>query len=105
MVSSLSLLTFTHDANGTAIGPLFLGPLSEVYGRVIVLQLANLFFLVFNLVCGFAQTTTQLIVFRLLAGLGGSAPMAVGGGVLGDCFSNEQRGLAVALYSLGPIMG
>lgn len=45
-----------------AFGPLFLGPLSELYGRVPVLQLANLFFLVFNLVCGFAQTGTQLIV-------------------------------------------
>ena len=32
-----------------AIGPLFLGPMSEIYGRVIVLQLANLFYLVFNL--------------------------------------------------------
>jgi hypothetical protein len=29
-----------------AVGPLFLGPLSEIYGRRIVLQLSNLFFLV-----------------------------------------------------------
>lgn len=28
-----------------AIGPLFLGPLSEIYGRVPVLQLANMFYL------------------------------------------------------------
>lgn len=28
-----------------AVGPLFLGPLSEVYGRVIVLQIANMTFL------------------------------------------------------------
>lgn len=45
-----------------AFGPLFLGPLSELYGRVPVLQLANLIFLVFNLACGFAQTGTQMIV-------------------------------------------
>lgn len=59
-----------------AIGPLFLGPLSEVYGRVPVLQLANLFFLIFNLVCGFSQTEAQMLVFRFLAGLGGSAPLS-----------------------------
>lgn len=59
-----------------AIGPLFLGPLSEVYGRVPVLQLANLFFLIFNLVCGFARTEAQMLVFRFLAGLGGSAPLS-----------------------------
>jgi MFS family permease len=60
-----------------AFGPLFLGPLSEIYGRVIVLQLANLFFLIFNIACGVSQTATQMIVFRFLAGLGGSAPLAV----------------------------
>jgi len=60
-----------------AIGPLFLGPLSEVYGRVIVLQLANLFFLVFNIACGVCQSKGQMIAFRFLSGLGGSAPLAV----------------------------
>lgn len=60
-----------------AIGPLFLGPLSEIYGRVIVLQLANLFFLVFNIACGVCQSKGQMIAFRFLSGLGGSAPLAV----------------------------
>jgi MFS family permease len=60
-----------------AVGPLFLGPLSEINGRVIVLQLANLFYLAFNIGCGFAKTKGQLIAFRFLAGLGGSAPLAV----------------------------
>lgn len=60
-----------------AFGPLFLGPLSEIYGRVIVLQLANLFFLIFNIACGVSRTAAQMIVFRFLAGLGGSAPLAV----------------------------
>ena len=54
-----------------AFGPFLIGPLSEVYGRVLVLQLANLFYLVFNTTCGFANNTTQMVVFRFLAGLGG----------------------------------
>jgi MFS family permease len=62
-----------------AVGPLFLGPLSEIYGRVIVLQLSNLFYLAWNLGCGFAQTSGQLMVFRFFSGLGGSAPLAIGG--------------------------
>lgn len=60
-----------------AIGPLFLGPLSEMFGRVIVLQVANLFYLVWNIACGVARTRGQLIAFRFLSGLGGSAPLAV----------------------------
>ncbi|KAH9945465.1 MFS polyamine transporter [Epithele typhae] len=88
-----------------AFGPLLLGPLSEVYGRARVLQLANLFYLAWNLGCGFAQNTGQLIAFRFLAGLGGSAPLSIGGGVLGDLFRPEERGAAIAIYSLAPLLG
>ncbi|TCD61997.1 hypothetical protein EIP91_007637 [Steccherinum ochraceum] len=88
-----------------AVGPLFLGPLSEIFGRSRVLQLANLWFLAWNLGCGFAQNTGEIIAFRFLAGLGGSAPLAVGGGVLGDLWSPEQRGKAMAIYSLAPLLG
>jgi MFS family permease len=69
--------------------------MSEIYGRSRVLQFANLFYLgivhssprtvhfvisgqlVWNLACGFAQNEGQFIAFRLLAGLGGSGPLAV----------------------------
>lgn len=88
-----------------ACGPLFLGPLSEIFGRSRVLQLANLWYLAWNLGCGFAQNEGQLIAFRFLAGLGGSAPLAIGGGVIGDCWRTEERGQAIALYSLAPLLG
>ncbi|KAK8106315.1 mfs multidrug protein [Apiospora kogelbergensis] len=88
-----------------AIGPLLWGPLSELYGRIVVLQLTNLLYLGFNLGCGLAKTKTQLIVFRFLAGLGGSAPLAIGGGVLADLFTAEERGKAISLYSLAPLLG
>ncbi|PCH40176.1 MFS polyamine transporter [Wolfiporia cocos MD-104 SS10] len=88
-----------------ALGPLFLGPLSEIFGRSRVLQLANLWYLAWNLGCGFAQNEGQLIAFRFLAGLGGSAPLSIGGGVLGDCWRPEERGQAIALYSLAPLLG
>ncbi|KAI0055281.1 MFS polyamine transporter [Artomyces pyxidatus] len=88
-----------------AFGPLFLGPMSEMYGRSRVLQISNLWFLAWNLGCAFAQNTGQLIAFRFLAGLGGSAPLAVGGGVIGDLFSADNRGQAIAIYSLAPLIG
>ncbi|KAB8228158.1 putative phenol monooxygenase [Aspergillus alliaceus] len=102
VVSQLMLSIFVL---AYAFGPLFLGPLSEIYGRVIVLQLANLFFLIFNIACGVSQTSAQMIVFRFLAGLGGSAPLAIGGGVLSDCFTPEERGKSIAIYSLAPLLG
>ncbi|KAJ5110416.1 hypothetical protein N7532_000951 [Penicillium argentinense] len=102
VVSQLMLSVFVL---AYAVGPLFLGPLSEIYGRVIVLQLANLFFLVFNIGCAVSQTKVQMIVCRFFAGLGGSAPLAVGGGVLSDCFRPEERGKSIAIYSLAPLLG
>ncbi|KAF9472907.1 MFS polyamine transporter [Pholiota conissans] len=90
---------------GFSIGPLFIGPLSEIYGRSRVLQISNLFYLAWNLGCGFAQNSKQLIAFRFLAGLGGSAPLSVGGGVLGDVWRPEERGRAIAIYSLAPLLG
>lgn len=88
-----------------ALGPLAWGPLSEIYGRVPILQFTNLGFLAFALGCGFAKTKTQLIVFRFFSGLGGSASLAIGGGVLGDLFVAEQRGRAMSIYSLAPLLG
>ena len=58
------------------------GPLSEVFGRVRVIQGANMIFLIFNTVCGFAQTKQQMMAFRFLAGIGGSAPQAVSCGTI-----------------------
>ncbi|OTB06726.1 hypothetical protein M426DRAFT_54798 [Hypoxylon sp. CI-4A] len=88
-----------------ALGPLAWGPLSELYGRVPVLQLTNLGFLAFTLGCGFARTKGQIVAFRFLSGLGGSASLAIGGGVLGDLFAAEHRGRAMSVYSLAPLLG
>lgn len=103
--SSEQQLTMSIFLLAFAIGPLFMGPLSEMYGRVRVLQLSNLFFLFFNLGCGLAQTRDQMIVFRFFAGLGGSAPLGLGGGLLSDLFVAEQRGRAMSMFSLAPLLG
>ncbi|KAH9476321.1 Efflux pump vrtL [Psilocybe cubensis] len=58
-----------------------------------------------NTGCGFAKNATQLLLFRFLAGVGGGAPLAIGGGVLGDIWLSEERGKAIAVYSLAPLLG
>lgn len=63
-----------------AVGPIFFGPASELYGRVQLLKLSNLWFIAWNLGCGFATNKEQFFAFRFLAGIGGSAPLAIGGG-------------------------
>lgn len=70
-------LVMTIFLLGYAQGPFVLAPLSEIFGRVTVLQYANLVYLVFNTACGFARTQNQMLAFRFLSGLGGAAPQAV----------------------------
>ncbi|KAF2189684.1 membrane transporter [Zopfia rhizophila CBS 207.26] len=90
---------------GFSVGPLFLSPLSEIYGRRIILNISNTFFCAFNLGCALAPNLSGLIVMRLLAGTGGSACLTIGSGVISDLFLPEQRGLATAMYSLGILFG
>ncbi|KAF2472292.1 MFS general substrate transporter [Lindgomyces ingoldianus] len=90
---------------GFSFGPLFLSPLSEIYGRLIILNIANVFFCAFNLGCALAPNLTGLIIMRLLAGTGGSACLTIGSGVISDLFLPEQRGKAMAMYSLGILFG
>lgn len=63
-----------------AIGPIFFGPTSEFYSQVRSLQVSNLWYLAWNLGCGFATTKKQLFAFRFLAGIVASTPLAIGGG-------------------------
>lgn len=90
---------------GYSFGPFVLSPASETWGRRAVIQYANLFYLIFNFVCGFAQSKIQLLIFRLLAGFGGSATLGIGGGVLRDIWRAEERGRGVSVYSLAPVLG
>ena len=46
-----------------------------------------------------------MLVFRFLAGFGGAAPQSIGGGVVGDLWSPEERGMAMSVYSLAPLIG
>lgn len=74
-----------------------LGPLSEVYGRVPLTYFAATVVAVFNLVIPWAPDASVFIVFRLFAGFGASAPLAIGAGIISDMFISEHRGQAVAL--------
>jgi MFS family permease len=87
------------------VGPLFLSPLSEIYGRRIILNISNVFFCAFNLGCALAPNLVGLIIMRFLAGFGGSACLTIGSGVISDLFPTQERGKAMALYSLGILFG
>jgi len=77
----------------------------EMYGRVNVYNVSNVFFTVFNLACSFSPNMNSLIVFRFLAGCFGSSPVTIGGGTIADMMPVERRASAMAIWALGPLVG
>ena len=69
------------------------------------MHFSNVWFLVWNILCGFAKTKETLIAARFLAGFGASAIYALAGGVLGDIWRPEQRGKSLGIYLLIPLLG
>lgn len=90
---------------GYVVGPLFLAPLSEIYGRKPVLGAANIFFCIWQIGCALAPNIATLIVFRFFTGLGGAGCLTLGGGVIGDMFQPDRRGFAMGIWTLGPLFG
>lgn len=90
---------------GYGFGPLVLAPLSELYGRVLLYNICNLIFVIFNIACAQAPNLGGLIVFRLLAGIAGSCPLTIGAGSIADIIPHESRGLAMSAWILGPLLG
>ncbi|KAF9811719.1 hypothetical protein IEO21_06475 [Rhodonia placenta] len=103
--STIQALTLSIFLLSFAIGPLFFGPLSEMYGRAWVLHLSNILLLGANIGCAFAPNTGALIGFRFLAGWGGSASVGIGGSVVSDIFAPADRGSAMAILAMGPLVG
>ncbi|KAK4221972.1 fluconazole resistance protein 1 [Podospora fimiseda] len=90
---------------GYVVGPLFLAPLSEIYGRKQVLGVANVIFCTMHVGCALAPSLMGLIVFRFLAGLGGAGCLTLGAGIIADVFRTDERGFAIGIYTLGPLIG
>ncbi|KAK8254788.1 major facilitator superfamily domain-containing protein [Phyllosticta capitalensis] len=90
---------------GFAFGPLLFAPLSEMYGRVPVYHLCNVGFLIFLIACAVADSMAMLVGFRFLAGMFGAAVLTLGAGTISDLMPPEQRGGAMALWAMGPLLG
>ncbi|EON62231.1 hypothetical protein W97_01452 [Coniosporium apollinis CBS 100218] len=95
---------------GYTVGPLVWGPLSESYGRRGVMFYAFFGFTIFTLACALAPTWVGLIIFRLLAGVFASCPIAVVGGICADVYDDPTtRGRAMSIFmaatTWGPIIG
>lgn len=84
---------------GYVLGPLLFGPLSEAYGRKLVMVGTFFLFTIFTMACALAPNFASLLIFRLLAGVNASSPISVTGGVYADIYNDPvTRGRAMAVF-------
>jgi MFS family permease len=77
------------------------GLLSDRFGRVKVLQFTILWFAFFTLIAGFAQSYHQLLVIRILQGIGFGGEWGAGAVLMGEIIRPEHRGKAVGCVQSG----
>jgi MFS family permease len=98
-------LTVSIYLCGFAIGPMFIAPLSELYGRLVIYHIGNVIYIGFTIGCALATSTGIFLAFRVLAGCAASGPLVVGGGTVADVVPPEQRARAMSIFIVGPLLG
>ncbi|KAI9647985.1 hypothetical protein NHQ30_002610 [Ciborinia camelliae] len=101
---SSTVLLVTIWELGEATGPLLIAPLSEVYGRAAVFNLANVLFILWTIVAASSQTSHLFIFSRFMTGCA-VASNVLSPAVIGDMLPPDQRGSAMATLMLAPLLG
>ncbi|WP_419873873.1 MDR family MFS transporter [Candidatus Pristimantibacillus sp. PTI5] len=82
--------------------PIF-GKLSDMYGRKRFFVLGISLFLIGSVLCGTAESITQLTIYRAIQGIGGGAMMPIAFAIVFDIFPPEKRGKMGGLF--GAVFG
>lgn len=83
-----------------AIGMLFIGPISDKYGRKPVLLTGLFLYGSASLLCGQADSIELLITWRILQAIGAGGMVSVSTAIVKDSFTDEERPNIIALLQM-----
>ena len=105
----VSILGITLYVFGLAFGPLFLSPISELYGRRLTFIFSLTMSLAWQCLATWSSTIAGVMIGRFLSGFFGSSFLSVAGGTLSDIFTKDEITVPMAIFTtagfLGPSLG
>src|SRR3954469_72574 len=81
------------------------GWLPTRFGRKYLFVTCLIGFTVTSMLCGAAQSLTQMVVFRILQGVFGAALVPLSQSTMMDIYPMEKRGQAMAIWGVGVMVG
>lgn len=90
---------------GSIIGVLMAGKLSDRWGRKVTMLVAAVFFSVSGIACAFVGSLEQLVVARILGGIGIGVVSIVSPLYISEVSIAQYRGRLVSLYQLAVTIG
>jgi len=85
---------------GGTIGPIFFAPIAETYGTIPIINLSGALFVILTMASGFMVNQSQLLLFRLCAGLLVSVPGCLSQFILAKIWGKDSRGTPMCLNLL-----
>jgi DHA2 family multidrug resistance protein len=81
------------------------GWMSARFGRKYYFAGSIILFTIASVLCGTSTNIWELVVFRIIQGIGGGGLLSTAQAILVETFPREELGLANAIYGMGVIIG
>jgi len=88
-----------------SIFPLWWSSFSETLGRRSIYIVSFALFTLWNIISAVSTSIGMLIVMRVLGGGAAASVQAVGAGTIADIWEVRERGRAMGIFYLGPLLG
>lgn len=90
---------------GMSIGAIISGPLSDKFGRKGVIVMTTLLFSIFTIMCGFASSTQELMLYRFITGIGLGAAMPNISTIVSEYMPLKRKAFLTGLAGCGFMLG
>ncbi|KAK4200721.1 putative dityrosine transporter [Triangularia verruculosa] len=102
---TITNLTVAMYMLAMSIFPLWWSSFSETLGRRTIYIISFSMFVVFSALSAVSVNISMLIVMRILGGGASASVQAVGAGTIADIWEPVERGRAMGIFYLGPLIG